>query len=213
MGFENGRVVAVVLTALKTGTQNTQVTRFVYDLDDSLIDIDNDPQLLADAFSTSVMGPYKALFSNAWGCGSPVVEEVIDPLNKERPRASWLGTGGGVGTLVTATDLLPQAVCGLAALKTGFRGRRFNGRIFIPGVYSEGDQAAGVFGGGTVARMQAFLDAIPRTPDITSGPSAATAKWSVFSRTQRGSNLDPYLMPVSQAIATARVRWLRSRDA
>lgn len=212
MGFQNGKVVAVVLTAVKAGTTSTQVTRLVYDLDDNNEPTPNSGQALADLISTAVLPSYKALFSNSWGCGSPVVEEVIDPLDVAAPRESWLGTGGGVGTLVTASDLLPQAVCGLAPLKTGFRGRRFNGRIFVPGVFSEADQAGGIFGGGTVARMQAFLDSIPRQPDIATGPSTATAKWSVFSRTQRGLNLDPYLMPVTQAIASSRVRWLRSRD-
>jgi hypothetical protein len=38
------------------------------------------------------------------------------------------------------------------------------------------------------------------------------AKWSVYSRTQRAQDLDPYLSPIGSYSLPNRVHWLRSRD-
>lgn len=210
MGFDNGRVVRVTLKA--TQGSKLQVNTFHYDLEDNTLEPANDPQSLADAFRDDVVSHFKALYKNTWTIAPVVVMEEKDPQNPTAARNEWTSGSSGPGTLSTTGDALPHAMCAVASLTTDHIGRRFRGRLFLGGDATENWIDAGVWNTGTLALWQAFLDAIPRQPDIVSGESSSTAKWSVYSRTQRAQDLDPYLNAISGVGLSSRVHWLRSRD-
>ena len=60
---------------------------------------------------------------------------------------------------------------------------------FLGGSLAEADQNNGTWQSGILGIWQAFLDAIPREPDIAPALSTSTADWCVYSRTQRAANL------------------------
>lgn len=212
MGFENGKLVRVVLRATATGGGD-DVTVLHYDLEDSAIpgNDPNDPQSLADAFRDDVLPSYGALFDNTWSIQPVEVTQEKDPLNPTAPRGSWSAGVAFTGTRSVSSDKLPPEVCGLATLRTDHIGRRYRGRIFLPGTLVEADQNAGVWNVFPLTAWQTFLDAIPREPDIVTGTSESTAKWGVYSRTQRSQNRDPYISPVTSTVLRSRVHFLRSR--
>jgi hypothetical protein len=84
--------------------------------------------------------------------------------------------------------------------------------VFIGGSIGEIDQSAGVWQSGALTLFQAYMAAIPRAPDLATGVSLSTADWVVYSRTQRGEDLDPYASHVQAATVRSKVRWLRSRE-
>lgn len=211
MGFEDGQVIRVVMSATRIATATVVVNSFIYDYHDAAGSAGDPGQILADAFRDDVLDPFKALFTSAWAIASPVAESVIDPQDPSAPRHGWNSTGGGVGTRSSASDFLPPGICGEAPVLSAFRGRRFNGRLFIPGSFTELDQADGAWTTTPLTLMQAYLDAVPRSPDVDTGLGEATADWSIFSRTQRLQGKDPYLVPVVSAIASTRTHFLRSR--
>jgi hypothetical protein len=211
VGFQDGQVIRVIMSATRIATSTKVVNSFVYDVHDATGSAGDPGQILADAFRDDVLTPFKALFTSAWGIASPIAEEVVDPLDPSAPRTGWNSTGGGVGSRSSASDFLPPGICGEAPVKSAFRGRRFNGRLFIPGSFTELDQADGVFTATPIALMQAYLDAVPRSPDVDTGLGERTADWSIFSRTQRVQGKDPYLVPVVSAVASSSTHFLRSR--
>lgn len=212
MGFENGKLVRVVLSA--DNLQGSKdVTVLHYDLIDSSIPGEpaNDPQSLADTFRDDVLPAYGACFSSAWSIQPVQVVQERDPLHPTDPRAEWASGVAFSGTRSVSSDLMPPEVCGLATLRTAFIGRRARGRIFLAGTLVEGDQAGGTFNVFPLTMWQAFLDAIPREPDLATGASTSVAHWCVYSRTQRAANADPYAPAVTAAELKSRVHFLRSR--
>lgn len=210
MGFENGKLVRVVLRA--TVADDQMVTTLHYDLDDNNDLQPNDPQSLADTFRDDVVPTFKALFNSAWSIQPVIVQEEFDPLNPTRPRSGWVSGAAVAGTRVDAAEQLPRAACQVTSLLTGLIGRRFRGRIFVPGSYYEDDQAGGVFNAALLTKVAAFTNSIPRQPDIAGPGSDSVANWCVYSRTQRAANLDPYAAHVATTVARAGVYWLRSRQ-
>ena len=210
MGFENGKLVRVVLRA--SVADDLQVNVLHYDLQDDIGEPGNDPQALADRFRDDVVPSFKTLFNSAWTIQPVVVEEEKDPQNPLAPRTGWVSGTAGPGTKVESGEQLPRACCQVASLQTGLLGRRFRGRTFVGGSWDESEQSGGVWTAGGKALGQAFMDAIPHQPDIQTGPSTSTANWCVYSRTQRGANLDPYAAHISSVVLRDGVFWLRSRQ-
>lgn len=210
MGFENGRVLRVALRAHLGSDQ--QVMTFHYDLDDGdLIDRDNRPQALADVFRDDVLPHWKARYSTGWTCDPVVVTEEKDPQNPLAPRGQWTSGVAGAGTATASSDLLPRAAAVLVQLKTDHIGRRFRGRNFLGGLVEEGVQNDGQWSAGKLASEVTWMGFIPREPDIALGSSGSSADWSVYSRTQRAADLDPYLSKITSVVVTPYVHWLRSR--
>lgn len=212
MGFENGKLVRVVLKA-QSDAGDTVVNTLHYDLIDSAIpgNAPNDPQTLADVFRDDVIPEYAALFTNHWSALPVEVVQEIDPQNPHAPRSAWTAGIPVTGTRTISSDLLPVQMCQVATLRTDHIGRRFRGRMFIPGSYAEADQNAGVWNVFPQTLAQALLDAIPEQPDLATGTSASVAHWCVYSRTQRAQNLDPYASAIAGEVLRTQVHWLRSR--
>lgn len=209
MGFENGRLVRVVLRAQSVNQE--QVTTFHYDLQDGQDQSSNDPQSLADAFRDDVVPLVKTFFSSAWTFDPVIVEDEIDPLSPNDARSQWQSGGGEVGTQGGVGGLLPPGTCPIGSLRTEHIGRRFRGRTFMMGTFDEGAQDDGLWGSNVVERLQAILDAIPKTPDLAPPLANAVAHWCVYSRTQRAADLDPYASAVTSAILRPECHFLRSR--
>lgn len=208
MGFENGRLVRAVFRAT-TGTDQ-QVMTLHYDLDDAS-STPNDPQQLADTLRDAVRPFVIARYTNSWTIDPVLVVEEIDPLNPLDPRSSWTSGAALPGTKALSSQLLPRGLCALAALKSANLGRRFNGRIFFGGSWAEGDNLDGNVESNWRGFLLNELNAIPKQPDIATGVSLATAKWCIYSRTQRAANLNPYAVPVASYIVRTPFHYLRSR--
>jgi len=210
MGFENGKVCRVALRAHFADDQ--QVMTFHYDLDDGdIIDSDNGPQGLADVFRDDVLPHFKARYLSAWSIDPVVVTQEKDPQNPLAPRSQWTSGVAGPGTSSVSGQLLPRACCVLVQLKTGHIGRRFRGRNFLGGALTEDVQNDGQWSSGQVSSETTWMDFIPREPDIAFGGSGSSCKWSVYSRTQRAADLDPYLSAITSVVVKSDVHWLRSR--
>lgn len=210
MGFENGRVVRVVLSATRDVDEHVNVWH--YDLDDEALQ-ENDPQALADLFADDVLPGVVGRFTSDWTVQPVVVTEERDPQNPDAPRGQWIAGTATAGTKSLATDRLPRAATAVATLKTAQIGRRFTGRKFIFGVHSEGDQADGVWTSAKLTDLQAYLDSIPVEPDIAGPGSGSVAQLAVYSRTQRAADQEPYITRVESMVLRNYVRWLRSRQA
>lgn len=210
MGFENGKLVRVTLRA--TSGLNEQVNTLHYDLIDTLVGGDNDPQSLADRFRDDVITPWKALFSDNWTIEPVVVQQELDPQNPLEARQSWTSGTVGAGSKSLVGDALPPAVCDVATLRTVYIGRRFRGRLFLGGDLTEDDWTGTFWSTSQLNRFNNFLNAIPLEPDIAPAGSNSEAHWCVYSRTQRAANADPYAAWVTDSSMSARMHWLRSRD-
>jgi hypothetical protein len=215
MGFENGKLVRVVMRAVENATGDQQVNTFHYDLIDSAVpgNSPNDPQSLADFFRDNVVGPFRALYTSSWSIQPVLVAQEIDPQNPLAARSEWISGTVQAGTKAAPTDLLPKATCAVAALTTDHIGKRYRGRTFLGGSIGEIDQSAGVWQSGALTLWGTYLAAVPKTPDIASGVSASEAHWVVYSRTQRAADLDPYASTIQSSSIRSKVRWLRSREA
>lgn len=208
MGFENGQLLRVVMRALgNDGDQ--QVSTFHYDLDNNSDAQTNNPQSLADRFRDDVMPLWVTSYSVGWTIQPVIVQDEKDPLNPLAPRQEWASGVATPGSYVPGGDLLPRFCTPVVALLTANIGRRFRGRTWLGGVYTESDQNAGVWG--TLTAFNTRMAAIPMEPDIAGPGSTATAKWCVYSRTQRAANLNPYASAVSGYIVRPQVHSLRSR--
>lgn len=214
MGFENGKLVRVVVRAVENATGDQQVNTFHYDLVDSPIPANdpNDPQTLADFFRDNVIAPFRAMYVAGWTIQPVIVAQEKDPQDLLAARSEWVSGSALAGTRSAQTDYLPKAACGVASVATNHIGKRYRGRIFLGGSVSEADQSAGVWQSGITTLWAAYIAAIPKTPDIAFGPSASTATWCVYSRTQRTEGLNPYASPVVSTTIRTQFRWLRSRE-
>jgi hypothetical protein len=214
MGFEDGRLLRVVVRAVDNASGDQQVNTLHYDLQDSIIpgNAANDPQSLADFFRDNVISTYKALYINTWTIQPVVVSEELDPQNPTRARSEWTSGTAGAGTRSAQTDYLPRAACAVASLVTNHIGKRYRGRLFLGGSVSEADQTNGVWQSGIITLWNAFLSAIPKQPDIATGTSGSVANWGVYSRTNRTQDVDPYISPVISTPLRTQFRWLRSRE-
>jgi len=193
MGFEDGRLLRVVVRAVDNASGDQQVNTLHYDLQDSPIpgNASNDPQALADFFRDNVIAPFKALYINTWTIQPVVVSEELDPQNPLRARSEWTSGTAGAGTRSAQTDYLPRAACSVASLVTSHIGKRYRGRMFLGGSVSEADQTNGVWQSGILTLWGAYLTAIPKQPDIATVISASGANWDVYSRTNRKEDVVP----------------------
>ena len=215
MGFENGKLVRVVVRAVENATGDQQVNTFHYDLVDSNIfgEAANSPQTLADFYRDNVLASFKAMYTSAWTVQPVLVAQEKDPQSPLAARSEWVSGTASAGTKAAPTDLLPKACCGVAALTTDHIGKRYRGRTFLGGSIGEIDQSAGVWQSGATTLWNTYLAAIPRQPDLATGNSQSVANWVIYSRTQRAADLDPYASPVIAVVVRSKVRWLRSREA
>ena len=215
MGFENGKLVRVVVRAVENATGDQQVNTFHYDLVDSAIfgEAANDPQALADFYRDNVLGVFKALYIASWTIQPVIVAQEKDPQNPLAARSEWVSGAAQAGTRSAQTDYLPRAACAVASLSTSHIGKRYRGRTFLGGSVSEGDQSGGVWQSGITTLWAAYLAAIPRQPDVSTGNSQSTCTWGVYSRTNRAADIDPYISPVVSTTIRTQFRWLRSREA
>lgn len=215
MGFENGKLVRVVMRAVENGTGDQQVNTFHYDLVDSAIPGEpaNEPQSLADYFRDNVVSVFKAFYISSWTIQPVVVAQELDPQNPTAARSEWVSGTAGAGTRSAQTDYLPKAACGVVSLTTAHIGKRYRGRCFLGGSTSEADQSNGVWQSGISTLWNAYIAAIPRAPDIATGVSTSTADWGVYSRTNRAADIDPYISKIVSTTLRTQFRWLRSREA
>lgn len=218
MGFSDGFLARVSFAAVNASTGNTVVNTIHYDDHDATLpwpEKSGTMQALADRLRDTVLTPYKAMFTNAWQIQPVVVTEEIDPLNPDAPRDQVSSGTAGVGTLATVPQLLPIECCAVVQLRTANIGRSFRGRMFLPPGWSEGDQDNGVWAAGSLylIRAQALVSAIPLAPDLVSGASSTSCHWTVYSRTRRARDLNPYANNVTSATLTPKVRFLRSRGS
>jgi hypothetical protein len=207
MGFENGRLYRVALIARHDSDGDTQVNVLHYSQDGS----GNHGQALADRFRDDVMPSFAGLYDSSWHVGPVEVTEEKDPQNPLAVRDGWISGAPLGGTKSGSGDKLPRAMCRVASLRTGHIGRRARGRIFIGGTYFESEQDDGHVAGTGNLVVNAFLDDIPRQPDIDEGIDTSTTQWVVYSRTQRVQDLDPYANSVESVLLDERYHWLRSR--
>lgn len=200
---------------MENATGDQQVNTFHYDLIDSPIPANdpNSPQTLADYFRDNVVAPFKAFYISSWTIQPVVVAEEKDPQHPLAARQEWVSGTAGAGTRSAQTDYLPRAACSVVTLSTDHIGRRYRGRMFLSGSVSEADQTGGVWQSSIVTLWNAYVAAIPLAPDIAFGPSASTATWCVYSRTNRAQDIDPYASPVVAKTLRTQFRWLRSREA
>lgn len=210
VGFENGKLVRAVLSAERD--VDTQLIGLHYDLQDELVQ-PNDPQSLADTLRDDLRPALIAQFTSDWSIQPVVVTEVLDPQDPLAERSQWTSGSATPGTKTIATDRLPRAVCAVVTLRTDLIGRRFRGRNFIPGVFSEGDQADGLWTSSKLADLQNLVDDIPIEPDIAGPGSSSTCNLCVYSRTQRAADRDPYAEHVTSLQLRTNLHWLRSRQA
>jgi hypothetical protein len=210
MGFENGKLVRVILRAATSSDQ--QVNTFHYDLQDAPAQPANDPQSLADTFRDDVLPHFVAQYSSAWLIQPVEVIQELDPQNPLAPRSSWTSGTETAGTRAESTDLLPRPCCTVVKLNTAKIGRRFAGRTFVGGSNAEVEQAAGVWTTAQITLVNTLMSAIPLQPDIAELGSDSTANWCVYSRTQRAADLDPYAEHITSYTIRTLVHWLRSRQ-
>lgn len=214
MGFENGKLLRVVMRAVDNASGDQQVNTFHYDLKDSAVPGEpaNDPQALADYFRDNVIAPFKAMYISSWTIQPVVVSQELDPQNPLAARSEWTSGAAAAGTRAAQTDYLPRAACAVASLLTANIGKRYRGRVFLGGSTSEVDQSGGIWQSGITTLWNAYLAAIPLEPDIATGVSTSSAKWGVYSRTNRAADIDPYISPVISKVLRTQFRWLRSRE-
>lgn len=211
MGFENGHLARASLVA--SDGINEVVNTLHYDLVGNALDDAPSLQNLADRLAAVLMGPWAALFHSEWTISPVTVMDEQDPQNLTAPRSGAIsGTPTtGTGGLVSTDNTAPLEECVVATLHTALIGRRHRGRIFLPPIFDENATSAGLLASGKRSQYVTFLDAIPHEPDIITGASTATAKWCVYSKTQRAANLDPYASAIVSYTLHDRLRWLRSR--
>lgn len=204
-------IYRVVMSAVHEASGDTQVNVFHYRFHHEGIGPDsNDPQSLADAIADDLFLPFAALYTDDWVIQKPVVVMERDPLAPDAPRSEWtagavsFGDGGG-------SEDLPRALCAIATLRTDAIGRRSTGRKFLGGSRNEGEQANGLWQASALTMFQAYMDAVPRQPDISAPLSEDTATWCVYSRTARASNADNYAFDITDVQVRPQVHWLRSR--
>lgn len=209
MGFENGKLVRVTLRA-SLGTQE-MVNTFHYDLVDATLEAANDPQTLADRFRDDVRPQIATFIRPAWTIDPVVVTEEKDPLNPLDPRSSWTSGAAIAGTSGSSSELLPSFVSPLVALKSTHIGRRFNGRLWLMGNFDEGSQNSGSWATAIMTALTTVMNSVPKQPDLATGASTSTAKWCIYSRTQRAANLDPYASAVDSFVIRPVAHSLRRR--
>lgn len=199
-----------VLQAVHDVSGDTQVNTLHYRFHDVVGAAANDAQTLADTLRDAVFLPFAALYSDDWTINPVVVIQERDPLDPTAPRSEWTSGAASFGDLVGTEDM-PRACCAIATLRTNRIGRRSTGRLFLGGSTGEGEQANGVWQGSALTRWQALLDAIPRSPDLASGPSTSEAHWVVYSRTNRAAAVANYAADITAPQLRTAVHWLRSR--
>lgn len=211
MGFENGKLVRVTMKAEQSGGF-LQVNTFHYDLDDSGGQGANDPQALADFFRDTVVPKYQALYNTSWTIAPVLVAQEKDPQNANAARKEWVSGAPVSGTKTAGSEPLALALCAVATLKTEHIGRRHTGRLFLGGSLHEDEIFGNAWQTNATVLWQNLLNVIPQQPDLVSGASAAVANWVVYSRTNRGEDIDPYASRVITPVLHSKVHWLRSRD-
>ena len=215
MGFENGLVARASLEAVHASGR-ININTLHYDLDYGIIPADPPAglQALADRLWDDLHGPYGALYDSGWQVQPIVVVMEKDPQSPNAARSEVLSGAAFAGTNAGAagSDALPPACCAVATLKTNHIGRRATGRMFLGGSLFESHQNGGTWDATQLALWQAFLDAVPHSPDIALGPINPSVDWSVYSRTQRSQDVDPYLSHITAPILRSKVHWLRSRE-
>jgi hypothetical protein len=213
VAFENGRLLRVALRAFSPDKGQEMVNTVHYNLDDGGIAEDNDPQALADRIRDDVLPAFRVLYLPSWTIDPVVVTEEIDPLNPGASREQWTSGSSSQGTRSVSGDALPTACVLLHYWNTGLVGRSFRGRMFVGGSTVEADQSDGVWVAAQWAgSVQSYVNAWPLEPDIAPPASEASANLTVYSRTRRAQDLDPYAPNVIGNSRSLLVRWLRSRQ-
>lgn len=211
MGFENGTILRVTLGARAPGG-DTVVNTFHYNIEATdWLDNDTDPQLLADAFRDDVRPSWATLFRPTYAILPVHVVEEKDPQAPTAARRSWESGAEIAGTSADVGELLPSFITALVSLRTANIGRRFRGRTFLAVQASESMQSGGLWSSSMMTAFAAIMGTIPQQPDLVSGYSWSTAKWCVYSRTQRAANLDPYAPEVTGFTIRQQLHSLRSR--
>lgn len=211
MGFENGHLARVAFTATIPG--NEVVNTLHYDLVGNALDDSPTLQALADRLADDCLDAYASLFPDGWTIHPVTVVDEVDPQHPLATRDGAVAGASLVGSGATPSsdNMTPLELCAVATLRTAHIGRRYRGRMFMPPIFSEIYTVDGELGGARRIAYQTFINTIPHAPDLTGGPTTATADWVVYSRTQRVQHLDPYATKISDVRLNSKLHWLRSR--
>lgn len=212
--FDDGWLAKVTLEA-KAGAYQV-VNTLHYDLAGNFLDDAPSLQSLADRLNGDLLGPYRALFGSQWTISPITVVQEKDPLNPDAVRQGRTAGSGAAGTRsLGAGEGMPSFCCRVYKLATNKIGRSFRGRLFIGGSILESDTINETFlapaAGNFASLADAFVNAIPLSPDLVFGPTTATAHWVVYSPTRRGRAQDDYATPVVTKVPRTLVHSLRSR--
>lgn len=211
MGFENGKLWRVTLNATNGPNQMVNVWHYDAKDDGALSDI-NSGQSLADFFRDNVLSHQRALFAPTWTVNPVVVTDEVDPSKPPgQARSQWVSGTAAPGTRQLSSDAMALALCSVAILKTDSIGRRHTGRKFIFGSFQESDVSGDTWIPQVDTLIQLYLDSVPRQPDVSGGPGAASCDLCVYSRTNRAALQNPYASHVQSIVLSNRVHWLRSR--
>jgi len=209
MGFENGNVYAVVFRATKGDRDEVNV--FHYDGNNHGDPQVNSGQSLADVVANDALSWFRGLYDNNWLCHPVLVTEVQDPQNPNAPRQQWIGGVDSAGLTTPSATPLASAAFVCVTVKTAHIGRRYTGRKFVGGAHSEASVNGNHWETAQTSAVGSYVDALPREPDVAGPASLATCTLSVYSKTQRTANQDPYLSPVVAMVVRPEVHWLRRR--
>lgn len=174
-----------------------------------------DLQLLADRLRDDLTVVRQALLPPSWSVLPVEVVQALDPLNPSAPRlARTSGTPASGTRSYTGGTRMPVAAHLVAQVLTENVGRRHRGRIHIPQILHEADVDGDFATAGTtsVTAAQNFLNAIPLEPDLGIDYPPHVVNLTVYSRTARAQDQDPYAPDVTGFSLDRQVRWLRSRQ-
>lgn len=138
-----------------------------------------------------------------WLAGGATYDGLTILEGNDGPPLLWQSFGG-IGTSVNPNDTCPPNVQVIIDKKTGFSGRKFRGRTYLPDVDEENVGSDGVLDSDALLAAQAFADGI--TTNLSSTPFVQ----QVLLHTARPGP-DPAPTPVASYTVTPRVATLRPR--
>lgn len=153
---------------------------------------------------------FRAALQNGYTVDSAELREEVDLSTGAVPSAASLVVGA-LGTLSGGSNIAPDATCGIVKLKSNAALRSGRGYMAFPGPRNASFMADGQnWSSSWLTLLSAFAALLD--DEMTLGTVLpATLKPVVYSKTRRARGLTPYTFEVSEAVASPRIRWRRSR--
>jgi hypothetical protein len=168
-------------------------------------------QARADAIATAIRSAYTTAGQLGSFNHTGVTLARIESRHMDAATDPWFIGAGAAVAGTSAANPLPAATSFVVSLRTGLRGRSFNGRVYLWGWTEDANDAAGGIAAAAAEAGRTFVG------NVGGGVlSAAQSTFSVLSRftTPAGSppgtvateRVPPLLTPVTAAV-TADLRW------